>query len=71
MSADWVLTSQALPPEGRKIEFVLDHRDMAMSGTYRGSVFVSRWSRYDIDVVREWRPVADLEATAIMNRPAG
>ena len=55
MSTDWVPTSQALPPDGGNVQFLLDHRDMALRGTYRGSVFVSRWSAYDIDVVREWR----------------
>jgi hypothetical protein len=38
------------------VEFVLDHRDMAMSGIYRQRLFASRWSEYEMTAVREWRP---------------
>lgn len=55
MTADWTPTSQALPPDDCVVEFVLDHRDMAMTGTYRQRTFVSRWSTYDTAAVREWR----------------
>ena len=55
MTPDWTPTSQALPPDDCVVEFVLDHRDMAMTGTYRQRVFASRWSEYEMTAVREWR----------------
>lgn len=55
MTIDWTPTSEALPPEGGDVEFVLDHRSLAMSGTYRRGMFASRWSEYDAVAVREWR----------------
>ncbi len=60
MKSDWTPTSEALPPDDCEVEFVLDHRDMAMAGTYRQRMFASRWSEYEMTAVREWRlaPVA-------------
>jgi hypothetical protein len=51
------------------VEFVLDHRDMAMSGIYRQRLFASRWSEYEMTAVREWRP-ASAGAGLAQNAPA-
>jgi len=57
MSPAWVASSIALPPEGESVEFVLDGREVAMDGTYTHQTFQSRWSGYDVQRVRSWRPV--------------
>ena len=64
MKPDWIPTSQALPPEDCAVEFVLDHRDMAMSGIYRQRMFASRWSQYEMTAVREWRVAPTLDQFA-------
>lgn len=61
MGSQWTPTSEALPSEGRNVEFVLDSREHAMTGTYRGCAFVSRWSEYAVGSVRQWRD-ASVEA---------
>jgi len=57
MSPACVASSIALPPEGESVEFVLDGREVAMDGTYTQQTFQSRWSGYDVQRVRSWRPV--------------
>jgi hypothetical protein len=57
MSAQWVRSSIGLPHEGDTVEFVLDGRDVALAGTYAHQTFQSRWSGYDVQRVRNWRPV--------------
>ncbi|MEO7062519.1 MAG: hypothetical protein ABI082_01940 [Dokdonella sp.] len=64
MSVEWMRTSHALPSEGEQVEFVLEHRDLAMNGVYNRCVFASRWSEYEPGVVREWRQVAAMDAAA-------
>ena len=63
MSAEWVASSAALPHDGEPVEFVLDGRKVAMDGTYARQTFQSRWSGYDVQRVRTWRP-ADVESSA-------
>jgi hypothetical protein len=58
MRADWNRSSNGLPSEGQQIEFVLDHRNVAMQGTYNHQVFHTHWAEYDIDRVRSWRDLA-------------
>ena len=48
-------SSNGLPREGQQIEFLLDHRSVAMAGTYTHQVFHTLWAEYDIDRVRSWR----------------
>ncbi|MGA9342407.1 MAG: hypothetical protein WBV61_08750 [Rhodanobacteraceae bacterium] len=55
MHIPWVQSSTALPRDGQAVEFVLDHREVAIDGTYGGQVFRSRWTSYDIDRVNTWR----------------
>ena len=55
MSTDWVASSTGLPNEGASVEFVLDHRNVAIDGTYTRQVFHSRWSGYEVERVRTWR----------------
>lgn len=55
MDAEWVQTSRLLPSDGQVVQFVLEHRDLAMTGVYNRSRFASRWSQYDVTAVREWR----------------
>ncbi|MGA8277499.1 MAG: hypothetical protein WB784_04815 [Rhodanobacteraceae bacterium] len=55
MNTPWVQSSTVLPREGEPVEFVLDHREVAMDGTYAGQVFRSRWTSYDIERVGAWR----------------
>jgi hypothetical protein len=57
MSIEWVTSSAALPHDGDYVEFVLDGREVALDGTYRHLAFQSRWSEYDVQRVRTWRPV--------------
>lgn len=55
MYADWNHSSKRLPCEGQKIEFLLDHRNVAMEGIYNRQVFHSQWAQYAADRVRSWR----------------
>lgn len=57
MSIEWMPTSNALPCDGEHVQFVLEHRDLALTGVYNHCVFASRWSEYEPAVVREWRQV--------------
>lgn len=57
MSTEWVPSSAALPREGTSVEFVLDGRNIPMDGKYTHQSFQSRWSEYDVQRVRTWRPV--------------
>lgn len=57
MAIEWIASSAALPAEGKAVEFVLDGRNVAIEGTYIRQTFQSRWSRYDIQRVRTWRPL--------------
>jgi hypothetical protein len=63
MTSDWVASSAALPHDGESVEFVLDGRQVPMDGTYVHQTFKSRWSGYDIQRVRTWRP-ADMDGSA-------
>ena len=63
MSIEWVPSSAALPREGASVEFVLDGRKVPMDGRYVHQSFQSRWSEYDIQRVRTWRP-AGMESLA-------
>lgn len=69
MSVEWMRTSHELPEDGEHVEFVLEHRDLAMNGVYNRCVFASRWSEYEPGVVREWRqvPAMDPAAQALCN----
>jgi hypothetical protein len=58
MKTPWINSSTALPSDGQPIEFVLDHREVAIAGTYAGQIFRSRWSSYDIERVAAWRLAA-------------
>jgi len=60
MPTAWVASSTALPPEGESVQFVLDGREVAMDGTYTHQTFQSRWSGYDVQRVRSWRPASVL-----------
>ena len=51
----WIRSSTALPRDGQPVEFVLDHRNIAIEGTYTKCIFRSGWTSYDIGRVREWR----------------
>jgi hypothetical protein len=62
MSAEWVSSSAALPHDGEPVEFVLDGREVALDGTYVRQTFQSRWSGYDVQRVRTWRP-ADMQSS--------
>ena len=57
MSAQWVASSTALPHDGESVEFVLDGRKIPIDGNYTRQTFQSRWSGYDVQRVRAWRPV--------------
>lgn len=48
-------TSHTLPEDGDHVQFVLEHRDLAMNGVYNRCMFASRWSEYEPGAVREWR----------------
>ncbi len=61
MSDEWMRTSHALPSDGEHVEFVLEHRDLAMNGVYNRCMFASRWSEYDPGAVREWRQAPTME----------
>lgn len=55
MDANWNHSSKLLPSEGQQIEFLLDHRRVAMEGTYNRQAFHSSWAEYTVDRVRSWR----------------
>ena len=55
MNIDWNHSSNGLPREGQQIEFLLDHRSVAMEGTYVRQAFCSHWTEYTVDRVRSWR----------------
>jgi len=57
MSSQWVASSTALPQDGASVEFVLDGRKIPIDGNYTRQTFQSRWSGYDVQRVRAWRPV--------------
>ncbi len=59
MHPSWIRSAAALPRAGQPVEFLIDHRDIAIDGTYSGQVFCSRWTRYDVERVSAWR-LADL-----------
>ncbi|MBA8886842.1 hypothetical protein FHW12_001033 [Dokdonella fugitiva] len=59
MHTPWIPSSIALPHEGQPVEFVLDHRQIAIEGTYTRQVFRSRWTSYEVERVGTWR-LADL-----------
>ena len=65
MTIEWITSSAALPPEGKSVEFVLDGRDVAIEGTYSRQTFQSRWSGYDVQRVRTWRPVEWVPGSAL------
>lgn len=50
----WVCSSASLPHAGAPIQFMLDHREVPMDGTYSGGVFRSRWSTYEVGCVHSW-----------------
>jgi len=56
MSAQWVTSATGLPRQGESVEFMLDGRSVPMDGTYDRQTFRSRWTGYDIQRVRTWRP---------------
>jgi hypothetical protein len=70
MNTDWYCSSNELPREGQQIEFVLDHRNVAMQGTYHHYVFQSHWAEYAIERVRSWRNRSEQsdQATPAPNR---
>ena len=68
MYAEWIQSSNSLPREGQQIEFLLDHRSMAMEGTYTRQGFHSHWTEYDVDRVRSWR---NLTAVGDQATPTG
>jgi hypothetical protein len=72
MYSDWNRSSNGLPGEGQQIEFVLDHRNVAMEGTYVHQVFHTHWAEYAIDRVRSWRELtaASDQATPARNQTA-
>jgi len=59
---DWIPSAQALPQDGQSVEFVLEYRDIAMRGIFSGSVFRTRWSRYEPAAICEWRYVESMFA---------
>ena len=62
MQAKWTTSYAELPLDGQLVEFVLGGRETVMFGTYVQQIFQSRWTGYDIDRVRIWRP-ADLNSS--------
>jgi hypothetical protein len=65
MNTPWVQSSIALPHEGQSVEFVLDHREVALDGTYARQIFRSRWTAYEVARVGAWRlapPASDNHA---------
>lgn len=46
-----------LPCEGQPVEFVLEGRDVPITGTYVAQTFRSRWTGYSLERVRTWSPV--------------
>jgi hypothetical protein len=68
MYADWNDSSDGLPREGQQIEFVLDHRSVALKGTYDHQFFHTHWAEYAIDRVRSWRNLATESNQAIPAR---
>ena len=75
MSHGWTPTSEALPQEGGNVEFLLESRQVPMSGRYQGGLFVSRWSEYAVDAVHQWRavlaPLSHLQGTQDSRRANG
>jgi len=72
MHTDWIRSSNGLPCEGQQIEFVLDHRNVAMEGTYTRQAFHSHWAEYTVDRVRSWRnQVRECERAAPVRERAG
>ncbi len=72
MNTDWTCSSKELPCEGQQVEFVLDHRGVAIVGAYSQQAFRSRWAEYVIERVLCWRDRA-LEfdrVTSIRNNAA-
>ena len=69
MNCNWMPTSEALPPEGGNVEFLLESRSVPMSGRYRDGLFVSRWSEYGIDMVHQWRDARPLSRAQEPERP--
>jgi hypothetical protein len=55
MSTDWIFSSNKLPCEGQRIEFILDQRSVAMEGTCNRQGVRTRWAEYDIKRVQKWR----------------
>ena len=51
----WISTASALPIHGQPVEFVLDARECAITGTYAHGGFLSRWTRYAPELVCKWR----------------
>lgn len=49
------------------MSFFLDHRSVAMEGTYAHQVFRSRWAEYDVWRVRSW---CDLSRACTRSHPA-
>jgi hypothetical protein len=68
MNAYWNRSSNGLPGEGQQIEFILDHRNVAMQGTYIHQVFHTHWAQYDIDRVRSWRELSTRSQPACLAR---
>jgi len=60
----WIASSTGLPSDGQPIEFLLDHRDVAIDGTYDHQTFRSRWTGYEVDRVKTWRASQNV-ATAV------
>lgn len=56
MQADSLTNCLGLPQEGQRVEFVLEDRDVPIRGTYAQQAFHSRWSGYEAERVRFWRP---------------
>jgi hypothetical protein len=61
-AGDWISSADALPQEGQVVEFVLEYRDIAMTGVYQEQVFRTRWSRYEPASICEWRRVEAVSA---------
>lgn len=70
MKTPWIKSSISLPRDDQPIEFVLDHREVAIAGTYAGQVFRSRWTSYDIERVGAWRLAAMASAGQAQNAQA-
>jgi hypothetical protein len=58
MNANWIHSSTKLPREGQQIEFMLDHRNAPLQGTYSQQSFHSRWAEYDVERVGSWCDLA-------------